>query len=672
VGDYLAVRFPGAQLTPGLLHTVHRRTDGNPLFVVLVSEQWVTRGLLAQRGDGWSVCAPPEALEASVPDGLREMIEQEITQVSDDDRRILEAASVTGMEFSAATVAATIGADVAAVEARCDDLVRRGQFLERSGAEDRPDGTRATRYRFLHWVHQNVCYQRLGAARRAQLHLAVAEREEDAYGARAGEIAAELAEHFERGRDLARSVTYLRRAAENAAHRYANREALDTLGHALELAGRPPDDEHAELSVLEDRGLVHQSMGDMRAAADDFDAAGRAAARLGRREAEAAARLHEGAALSWVDPGRCLAAVDRAVELASGLDDAGLAADTAAWAAYWHLLWVGWREEDAPRYADAIETLRGTGGRLRPSAHVVRYGLFRCLRSDYAGASRTEEEGVAIARESGAAFEYLLGEFFWAWALLHAGRWDEMRHVLRDGMHIATRNGSRLWKILFRLELAWLHEQAFDFERARDLAAHAVEQANRLDSTYGQILGHIRLGFAHLGLGARERAFRQFDGVVTRMDRERVLMGWVLRMPLHLGLARCFLARHRPLEARREAERLCALAEQPGERTYLALGHATLAECAAAERQWSRATAHLERARATAGAAEAPLAAWRIDATAARIADERGDPDEARACRERAAAVIARLALSLRDVPRLHRALSTTRVLEGGRLGWAT
>src|SRR4029077_18457571 len=312
-----------------------------------------------------------------------------------------------------------------------------------------------------------------------------------------------------------------------------------------------------------DRGLVRRAMGDERAAAGDFDAAASAAACMANPAAEAGARLHQAAALAWFDTQACLAAVDRAAALARDLGDVGLAADTSAWSAYWHLIWVGWRDDQAERVGDAVATLRQSASGNVPSTHVVRSGWVETLRSDYGAASRTIGDGVALALEEGAAFDYLVGEVFWSWALLHAGRWDEMRHVLHDGMRIAARNGQRLWKVLFRIQLAWLHEQALDFARARDLAAHAVEQADRMDLTFGQIFGRIVLGSAQLGLGARERAFRLFDEVAGRMERERVLMGWILRMPLHLGQAWCWLARRRPAEARREAERVCELAAQP-------------------------------------------------------------------------------------------------------------
>jgi hypothetical protein len=66
-------------------------------------------------------------------------------------------------------------------------------------------------------------------------------------------------------------VNYLRQAAENAARRYANQEAIGYLTRALELAGQLPEAEGASTraAVLEQRGVVRRSMGDMAGTLED-------------------------------------------------------------------------------------------------------------------------------------------------------------------------------------------------------------------------------------------------------------------------------------------------------------------------------------------------------------------------------------------------------------------
>jgi predicted ATPase len=96
-------------------------------------------------------------------------------------------------------------------------------------------------YSFVHALYQHVLYERLTAKRRAHLHQQIGERAEQGYKGRAGEIAAELAMHFEKGRDYERAVRYLRQAGENAIRRYAYQEVLAHLTRGLELLQVLPD-----------------------------------------------------------------------------------------------------------------------------------------------------------------------------------------------------------------------------------------------------------------------------------------------------------------------------------------------------------------------------------------------------------------------------------------------
>src|SRR5262249_58719133 len=60
-------------------------------------------------------------------------------------------------------------------------------------------------------------------------------------GERGGAIAADLAGHFEGGREYAKAVQYRRQAGEAAARRSAHREALGHLRRGLELLTLLPD-----------------------------------------------------------------------------------------------------------------------------------------------------------------------------------------------------------------------------------------------------------------------------------------------------------------------------------------------------------------------------------------------------------------------------------------------
>jgi predicted ATPase len=201
----------------------------------------VTREVIAQREGQWEIKGALGEDGLGVPENLRQLIEQQLGRLNPDEHKVLEAASVAGAEFSAAAVAAAVEQSVEAVETYCDSLVRREQFLRPQGTSEWPDGTSAARYGFVHALYQDVLYDQLSATRRSRLHRQIGEREEQAYGDRAREIAAELAVHFERGRDYRKTIQYLQYAGENALRRSAHREAINLLTRGLELLKALPD-----------------------------------------------------------------------------------------------------------------------------------------------------------------------------------------------------------------------------------------------------------------------------------------------------------------------------------------------------------------------------------------------------------------------------------------------
>ena len=207
VAAYLAARYAGRSLPEGLARLIQRRTGGNPLFLVSVVDAMVRQGVLQEDAAGWAVPEGLEAVAVELPESLRHLIEQQLGQVSPEDRRVLEAASVAGVEFSAAAVAAGVNMEASDVEERCAELARRQQFLQARGTVEWPDGTVAARYGFIHAVYQEGVYERVPAGRRVWLHQRIGARQEAGYSAQAQEIAAALAVHFECGRDIRRADT---------------------------------------------------------------------------------------------------------------------------------------------------------------------------------------------------------------------------------------------------------------------------------------------------------------------------------------------------------------------------------------------------------------------------------------------------------------------------------
>jgi len=82
-----------------------------------------------------------QVFTGGVPRNIRQLVAKQRMRLVPMEHHLLEAASVAGLEFTAAAVAAAVTMDTATVEQHCERLVERQQFLKRIGLEEWPDGT---------------------------------------------------------------------------------------------------------------------------------------------------------------------------------------------------------------------------------------------------------------------------------------------------------------------------------------------------------------------------------------------------------------------------------------------------------------------------------------------------------------------------------------------------
>jgi DNA-binding winged helix-turn-helix (wHTH) protein/tetratricopeptide (TPR) repeat protein len=249
ISAYLAGRFPEHALPSPLSDMLRVRTAGNPLFLCRVVDGWIEHGLLSKEPEHGELRLTE--LSRAMPVSLRRMLEAELERLAPFELKVLQAASVAGMDFSTAAVAAALDEDVASIEEICLRWARRQQFLRLSGTSEWPDRCVHLRCHFVHDLYHQVLYEQTGASLRVQLHRRIGERLEQGYGEQMSNVAAELCMHFERAGDNARAVRYLQLAAEQALGLSAYREAVDHLRRALSLLEKLPGDKRSiELSLL--------------------------------------------------------------------------------------------------------------------------------------------------------------------------------------------------------------------------------------------------------------------------------------------------------------------------------------------------------------------------------------------------------------------------------------
>ena len=162
VAEYVGRRWPGDRF-PQIASAIHDASGGNPLFMIALADDLEGRSMVRRVDGQWELFATIEEISARRPDTVRQLIDIQIDRLDTSQQRVLEAASVAGLEFAVAAVAHALEASVDDVETWCEALADHGRFLRFAGTEVWPDGTLQPRYSFVHAL--STAKQRMLAAR---------------------------------------------------------------------------------------------------------------------------------------------------------------------------------------------------------------------------------------------------------------------------------------------------------------------------------------------------------------------------------------------------------------------------------------------------------------------------------------------------------------------------
>ncbi|MFN2556456.1 MAG: adenylate/guanylate cyclase domain-containing protein [Nitriliruptorales bacterium] len=285
LADTLAMHHPLAQQ---LSHVVASKAEGNPLFV-----EELVRTLL-DRLPQQAKAAVDEDTLADIPDNLHGLLLARIDRLPEPHRRLLRVAAVIGREIPAALLDAVV-----AQETDGDSPGQQLGQLEAAGLlrliSVRPELV----YAFRHALVQEAAYGSLLRSERYRLHGVVGEALERLYPQRRGELAAQLARHFEQAGRGDRAAAYQLHAGEQALRHFANREALDFLEKAANHAARATGDDSSarfRLATFLALGEARRANGDITAAKATFAEAASLARDLQDAQALARAALGYGKA----------------------------------------------------------------------------------------------------------------------------------------------------------------------------------------------------------------------------------------------------------------------------------------------------------------------------------------------------------------------------------------
>jgi class 3 adenylate cyclase/tetratricopeptide (TPR) repeat protein len=507
-----------------LVPHIVERTAGNPFFVEEVVRTLVEDGALTGEPGTYRLSRPVGELR--VPATVQATLAARIDRLSEQDKAVLQTASVIGRSFSEPVLAA--------VAARSGDLLDpvlrslcAAEFLQESSAAG------VAEYRFWHPLTQEVAYGSLLSGRRERLHAATAAALVDSDPARRDERAALIATHFQAAGDGWGAAQWTARAALWASRTSMDEATRRWRGVIDHLARVEPTEDALRLGVQARGSLL------------------RVGGRQGMSTAEADALMAEGQASAEQlgDPGLL------------GLFMANSAAS------------IAFRGEMARSYRAAEEAYRLALQSDDPDRRAA-VALVRCTTFVFTG---TIHEGFRAIRE---AFDECggdpqLGEAVLGYGALcrvhcvhaellgFAGRLDEARTEQDRGIAMARELGYTdlvAWGLPFYGWLDWLGGTD---EGGLEHAAHGVHLAHETGNAAAVIYGLLGQGMAEEGAG-RPRAAIELLQEGLRRGRERNI-GWYEAATLtHLASALLDLGDRK--ESRDLAVEAVTLAQRQGSR----------------------------------------------------------------------------------------------------------
>ena len=296
----------GSAALPDEVRTrITRVAGGNPLFVEEMLRMLVDDGLLVRDGDAWT--AASDLAGVAVPPTIAALLSARLDRLSDEERAVVEAASVEGQGFHRGAVAALLPEPArAGLDVHLRSLVRRELVSPERSSLPGEDA-----YRFRHLLIRDAAYDAIPKSARAELHRAFADWLEDVAGDRVAEQQEIVGYHLERayryreelGLPEDRELRLRAARALGAAGRRADdlgdtRAAIDLLEPAADLARG----DEQELDILLRLMLAHNEamdIGEIRSVMTRLEAA---AAKLGNAAYVMRARMFRISDASFVQP----------------------------------------------------------------------------------------------------------------------------------------------------------------------------------------------------------------------------------------------------------------------------------------------------------------------------------------------------------------------------------
>jgi len=453
-------------------------TGGNAFLVSELAQHLADARVL---GAVENATAPAGALDAvGVPQGVREVVGQRLVHLSPAAREVLELAAVSGRAIELAVLRAAARQTEESLVASLDEAAHSHMLEEVPGPR--------IAFRFRHELLRRAVADRLQPARRAVLHLRIAEALETLHGAADDRRVNDLAFHFTAAASLAgsdRAVRYGLRAADAAMRSFAYDDAAGRLQGVLDLGIADPV---TRAQALCDLGSALHRAGRAPQALDHYAAAAAVARATGDGQllATAALGFEDACWRPGIEDARAVALPAEAMDRMPGGDSALRVRLLASLSRA--LAIRGDHVAAARHWGEAVAMARRVGDRRSLAVTLYHAAFTRGSRSPAAIVASLTEACDLLTAPADIDLRQEV-EMFRLGFVLETYDMEEFRRGMDAFLAAAERAGQPFYLNVVAHVLSTLALCDGRFDDAESLATQALETSRQLDEDASQIHG---------------------------------------------------------------------------------------------------------------------------------------------------------------------------------------
>lgn len=239
-----------------LLDRIYKETEGNPFFILEVVKLLVEDAAITQdEEEVWRLVTDLEKLD--IPSKVYDVVKRRLDRLMEEQRKILDCASVVGEEFQS---------DVVGKVVRLDRL----QLLENLSKIEKTHKlihSFQKKYKFDHAKIREVLYNGIIDELKEEYHKIIADTIAEIHKDNLDEVIDQLAYHYYEAKDE-KAGEYLIKTGDKTKEKYANEEAIQLYENALDFI-----EGGEKVGILEKLGDIQTLIGEYDKAIENFEKA---------------------------------------------------------------------------------------------------------------------------------------------------------------------------------------------------------------------------------------------------------------------------------------------------------------------------------------------------------------------------------------------------------------